>query len=70
MTSQRKTWIKKFFGACIKDLNDKLKLVPKKDRIRIMTMCVKLGKYECIVFYDFKKERFTQIKVIEETIEL
>lgn len=52
------------------ELEEKLKLVPKKERIRVVVMYAKLGKYECVIFYDFKKGAFTQIKVIEETIEL
>jgi hypothetical protein len=51
-------------------LIEKLKLIPNTDKIRIVCMHIRLGKYDCVVCYDFKKEKFTQIQVIEEIIEL
>lgn len=70
MTIQRKTHIKTQFKKALKSLTEKLELIPKKERIRVVAMRTKLGKYDCIIFYDFKKSAFTQINVIEETIEL
>jgi hypothetical protein len=70
MSPQRKGQIKAKFKKSYSDLVEKLKLIPNSDKIRIVCMNAKLGKNECIICYDFKKEKFTQIKVIEEIIEL
>lgn len=70
MTPQRKGRIKKLFKTYVENLQNKLDAVPQKEKIRIISMHVKLGNYECIIYYNFKTEKFTRIQVIEETIEL
>lgn len=70
MTHQRKTRIKTLFKKSYAELVEKLKSMTNCEKVRVITILVKLGKYDCVICYDFKKESFTKIKVIEETIEL
>lgn len=70
MTKQRATCIKKMFKKRSDEIKEKIELIPKSEKIRIAMLHAKIGKYECVICYDFKKGEFKNIKVIEETIEL
>lgn len=68
MTTQRKNYILRLFKKNYSKLISKVADYKEIEKVRIIAIRQFLGKYDCFLYYDCKKELFTKIDVIEEII--